>query len=146
MTRQLTVYAKWGQGVLELIVRGETLVVRGANAELVFEPRSILVEAEYVSKRDLADGKRKRLYIDFASEFKPLEPRRIDIVGTRMIGLFEIRVTDLDFDRFLTVITPGSFLYTYIVLSTKTLMVETSAKRKIFYEEEPFTKLVIHIM
>ncbi len=144
MARELIVYAKWGRGVIEVRVRGEMLALRTANLEAVFEPRTVLVEGRYASHRLLTDDRRARVYIDLANPLEPLEAKRIDLVGSRTLGLFEVRVTDLEFSRYLTVITPAGFMYEYLVISDDRLMVEASAKRKVFFEEEPFEKLIVY--
>jgi hypothetical protein len=143
--RELSVYARWGVGVLELRVRGELFTVRAANAELFFEPRSVVVEARYAGRRSVSDDRRLRVYIDLADEIKPLEPRRVDLIGSRALGLFEVRVTDVEFRRYLTVITPAGFLYDFFIVSDDTIMLEASAKRRVFFEEEPFDKIIVYL-
>ena len=145
MGRQLTVYARWGSGVLEVTVRGETLIVRAANAEMVFEPRSALIAARYSSHRVLGDDRRVRVYVDLAEPLKPLEAKRIDLVGSRVLGLFEVRVTDLEFSRYLTVVTPAGFLYDYLVVSDERVLLEGSGRRRVYFEEEPFEKVIVYL-
>ncbi len=145
MARELVVYARWGGGAVELRVRGESFAVRAANAELLFEPRYVVVEARYAARRSVSDERRTRVYVELAEEIKPLEPRRIDLVGSRVLGLFEVRLTDIEFRRYLTVVTPAGFLYDYFVVSDDTVMLEASARRKVFFEEEPFDKVVVYM-
>ncbi len=145
MARELKVYARWGGGAVEIRVHGSVFVFRAANAEIVFEPRSVVVEAKYAGRRQVLDEKRTRVYIDLAEEVKPLEPVRIDLIGSRTLGLFEVRLTDLEFRRYMTVVTPADFLYDYFIVSDDQVMIEMSGRRKVFFEEEPFEKIIVYI-
>ncbi len=145
MARELSVYARWPPGGLHIRVKGEYMVLEAANALLAFEPRLILVEARYAGYQEAADEKRRRLVIEFAEPIKPVKPPRIDFAGEKPLGLFEVRVVDLEFEKYLTAITPGSFLYDYFVVTSTRILVETSSKRRFYYEEEPYTKLIVHV-
>ena len=131
---------------MELRVAGDSLTVRALNARIGFEPRSIEVEAKYTYKREIEDRNRKNLYIGFAEPLKPLEAPRVDIVGRNYVGNFEVIYTNLEFEQYLTVITPASFIYDYAVLTNRELMVQMPARRKIYYEEEPFDRVVVYFV
>ncbi|BES82016.1 hypothetical protein [Pyrodictium abyssi] len=146
MVRRESFYVRWNGGALELRVMREALEIRAANAELLFEPRSVTIEAKYTYKREVEDRNRKTLFIGFAEELKPLEAPRVDIVGRNYIGNFEVVYTDLEFERYLTVITPASFLYDYFVLTSRDVMLYMQAKRKVYFEEEPYDKIIIYLM
>lgn len=146
MVRRESFYVRWNGGALELRVMREALEIGAANAELLFEPRSLTIEAKYTYKREVEDRNRKTLFIGFAEELKPLEAPRVDIVGRNYIGNFEVVYTDLEFERYLTVITPASFLYDYFVLTSRDVMLYMQAKRKVYFEEEPYDKIIIYLM
>ncbi|KSW11984.1 hypothetical protein CF15_04125 [Pyrodictium occultum] len=146
MAKYENFYVRWGPGALELRVMSDALELRAANARMLFEPRSILLEARYSYRKEVEDKNRKTLYIGFAEPLKPLEAPRVDIVGRTYVGYFEVIYTDLDFEKYLTVITPASFLYDYFVVTTRDLMVHLQAKRKLYYEEEPYDKISVHIV
>ncbi|HIQ24245.1 MAG TPA: hypothetical protein EYH50_04265 [Pyrodictium delaneyi] len=146
MVRRESFYVRWDGGALELRVMREALEIRAANAGLLFEPRSVTIEAKYTHKREIEDRNRKTLFIGFAEELKPLEAPRVDIVGRNYIGNFEVVYTDLEFERYLTVITPASFLYDYFVLTSRDVMLYMQAKRKVYFEEEPYDRIIIYFV
>jgi hypothetical protein len=138
-------YVRWGRGALRLAVSSDVLEVTAANANIVFELRSVIVEAKYTYKKDVEGANKRNLYIGFAEEIKPLEAPRVDIASRNYIGYFEVIYTDLEFERYLTVITPASFLYDYVVLTSSELMLQMSPRRKVYFEEEPYDKLIVYI-
>ena len=140
-------YVRWGGSrALRLTVSGDTLVVEAENARITLEPRSIAVEAGYRYKREIEDKSRKNLYIGFSEPLKPIEAPRVDILGRGFIGNFEVIYTDLDFEKYLTIITPASAVYDYVVLTNEELMVQMPPRRKLYYEEEPYDKIVVYIV
>ncbi len=146
MTRRASFYVRWLHGALELTVSGDTLEVRAANGRIVFEPRSVTVEARYAYKKEIEDRNRKNLYVGFQEPLQPLNPPRVDIVGRNYVGNFEVIYTNLDFEAYLTVITPASHLYDYAVITTQEVMIQMPAKRKLYYEEEPYERLVVYFV
>lgn len=145
MRRQATFYVRWGRGGLELEPSSQVLVIRSKNYEIVLEPRSILISGRYSGKREIEHMNRKTIFIDFAEKVEPLNPPRIDVSGRNYVGNFEVIYTDLGFEQYLTIITPAEHLYDYAVLTTEELMVYMQAKRQVFYEEEPFEKIILYI-
>jgi len=145
MKRQTAFYVKWGKGGLELRIDGPSLMIRARNYEIMLEPRSVLVNGRYGAKREVEHMNRKTFFIELVDGITPLDAPRVDIVGRNYVGNFEIIYTDLDFERYLTIITPAEHLYDYAVLTTQELMLHMQAKRKLFYEEEPFEKIIIYI-
>ena len=144
--RKQSFYVKWGHGALELRVSSEHLELAAGNGELVFDPRSVEVRVPYTVKRDVEDRNRRTVFIEFREELKPIEqPPRVDIVGRNYVGNFEVVYTDLEFGRYLTIITPASFLYDYLVLTSRDLMLYMPAKRKVYFEEEPYDKIIVYI-
>ncbi len=145
MRRQETLYVRWGKGGLELEQSNHALIIRAKNYEIVLEPRSIIVNGKYSGKREVEHMNRKTIFIDFAEKVEPFNPSRIDISGRNYVGNFEIIYTDLEFEHYLTIITPAEHLYDYAVLTTEELMIHMQAKRQVFYEEEPFEKIILYI-
>ncbi|MET1101051.1 MAG: hypothetical protein ABWW69_01035 [Pyrodictiaceae archaeon] len=147
MPKARRVYIKWGIGALELNVSPDLLEVSATNMRMYFEPRSIVVEAVYEEPRVTDTEKHRNIYIGLPEGVKPLEkPPRLDVVGRQLVNLVDIRVVDLGFDRYLTIITPGGFLYDYIVLTTGVLYVRALAKRKVFFEKPAPHRLVAYFL
>jgi len=146
LVRELCVYARWPPGGLKVCARGETLTIEAKNMFLSFEPRLVLVDGGYSGYSEACDDRKCRLVIEFGRVLEPLEAPRIEFVGQGYIGLFELRVVDLEFEKYITVITPGGFLYDYFTVTSSRLLLESSAKRRFYYEEEPYSKLIVHIM
>ncbi len=145
--RRTSYYVRWGGSrALELQVSGDVLTVRGANFEITFEPRSVIVEAKYSYKKEVEDTNRKTLIIGFAEPLEPLEAPRVDILGRNYVGNFEVIHTDLGFEKYLTVITPASHVYDYAVLTSHELLLHMKPRRKIYFEEEPYDKIIIYLV
>ena len=144
--RTASYYVRWGSGALEIRVAPEKMVVVGGNGSIVFEPRSVEVNIRYAGKRNVEDRNRRTLLIEFQEQLHPLTgPPRVDIVGRNYVGNFEIVYTDLEFEKYLTVITPATFLYDYAVITTRDLMLYMQAKHKVYFEEEPFDNIIIYM-
>jgi hypothetical protein len=144
--RAASYYVRWGSGALEVRVASERMEVIGGNGSIVFEPRSVEVNVPYAGKRDVEDRNRRTVFVEFREELRPVSnPPRVDIVGRNYVGNFELVYTDLEFEKYLTIITPATFLYDYAVVTTRDLMLYMQAKRKVYFEEEPFDKITVYI-
>jgi len=140
-------YVKWGAAkALRLRVNGDSLRIDAGNASFVLEPRTVDIGAKYTYKREVQDSNRKTLYIGFREPLQPLEAPRIDIIGRSYIGNFEVIYTDLDFEKYLTIITPAHFLYDYAVLTSSEIMFHMIARRQVYYEEEPFERIRVYFV
>ena len=143
-------YVKWGPGkALELQVSQDAMIIRGSGVEIDLEPRSIHVEAEEFAVREYGDDKRRWVYIDLPRGIKGIEAPRVDIDSSqpRLLGLFEVRLTEVDgLERYLTIVTPGGFLYDYVVVTSDKLMFETKARRKLYQESVPGESLTIYLV
>ena len=143
-------YVKWGPGrALELQVAQDAMIIRGDGLEIDLEPRSIHVEAEEFTVREYGDEKRRWVYIDLPRGVRGIEAPRIDIDAShpKLLGLFEVRLTEVDdIDRYLTIVTPGGFLYDYVILTGDKLMFETKARRKLYRESVPGESLTIYLV
>ena len=144
--QELRACTRYGSGAACFRTRGEFIEVELENAHITLEPRTLIVEAPIATHRETTDERRKRVIVEFREQIRPLTPNRIDFIGHAMLGLFEIRITDLDFDTYITIITPGSHHYDYIVVSKRLVYVEMSAKKKTYYEEEANKKLILYIV
>lgn len=144
--QELRACTRYGSGAACFRTRGEFLEIQFENAYIALEPRTLIVEAPIAAHREAVDERRKRVIVEFGEEIKPLTPNRIDFVGRAALGLFEVRVTDLEFDTYITVVTPGGHHYEYVVVSKRLVYVEMSAKKKTYYEEEPNKKLILYIV
>ena len=143
-------YVRWGPGrALELQVAQDAMIIRGDGLEIDLEPRSIHVEAEEFAVREYGDEKRRWVYIDLPRGVRGIEAPRIDIDAghPKLLGLFEVRLTEVDnIDRYLTIVTPGGFLYDYVILTGDKLMFETKARRKLYRESVPGESLTIYLV
>lgn len=142
-----TFYVKWDTTkALELQLHGDVLRIKAENANIELEPRSATIEAPYSYKKEVPDVNRKTLYIGFREPLKPLEAPRIDILGRSYIGNFEVIYTNLDFEKYLTIITPSHYLYDYVVLTGHEIMFHMIARRQVYYEEEPYDKVTVYFV
>ncbi len=143
-------YAKWGAGrALEIEVSEDVMIIRGDGFELDLEPRSIHLEAPEFHVREYADEKRKRIYIDLPAGIKGIMAPRIDVDygESKLLGLFEVRLTSINgLGDYLTIVTPGGYLYDYVILTNDSVMFETSARRKTYREEMPGEALTIYLV
>ena len=146
MARRRTVYVKWGSGGLEVRLSRGLIAVLAANAALYFEPRSVLVEADYEEPAAISDEKRLYVYIGFRGKLEPLEAPRIDVVGRYVDELGELRVVDLEFNRYLTIVTPGDFLYDFAVITPDKLFFQADARRKVYFEKPAAFRIVAHLV
>jgi len=132
---------------LELEVAEDLMIIRGKGIEVDLEPRSVRVEAPEFYVREYSDERRKRVYVDLPRGVEGLEAPRVDIDSRSLVGLFEIRVTEIEgLDRFLTIVTPGGFLYDYAILTTDKLVFETNARRKTYQESVPGEAVTIYLV
>ena len=146
MARRKTVYVKWDSGGLEVRLSRGLITVVAANAALYFEPRSVLVEADYEEPVAISDEKRLYVYIGFRGKLEPLEAPRIDVVGRYVDELGELRLVDLEFNRYLTILTPGDFLYDFAVITPDKLFFQTNARRKVYFEKPAAFRIVAHLV
>ena len=139
-----TIYVKFKEKVFEVKLHGNALIV---NDEIVLDARSITLPKD--AEVFYAEPKLKnRVVYAFYSPLKSVEkPPYVDMLSgeRRVYGSFELRAVDADFEQYLTVITPGSFLYEYAIITPKKLAIVTSAKRD-FYLEDTGKRKIIHIV
>ena len=125
----------WGEGHLELRFVEDWLEVHAANCRVVLAPRSVEVHGKAAGHRESLVGKRKYIYVELAEPLKPLKGPG-ERVEKLLAGGFEITGTDVEFSRYLTIITPGFYLYNYAVLSDTSLALEVSTRREAYFNQE----------
>ncbi len=115
--------------------KGEDVCFYAKNTCITFSPRKITVEGNVDKIMEYDTPKRKYLYIEFEEPIEPL------IVGCRYSSLilfkgFEIRVTIVSDElKYITIITPGLWIYYYAIISNDIIGVELPRKKKVFREE-----------
>ncbi len=139
-----SIYVKFKDYIIEIKVHGNALIVADS---IVLDARSVTLPKE--SQVYYAEPKvKQRVVYAFYNELKGVErPPYVDMLAgeRRVFGSFELRAVDMDFERYLTVVTPGSFLYEYAIITPKKLALVTSAKRD-FYLEDTGRRKIIHIV
>lgn len=129
-------YVRWGKGkALGLGLSGGELEIVSANTRILLHPRDIVIEAQVEKYEDVIAGKRKYLYVYFRNTIEPLDAPRIDISDVEVVDGFEVRATNIEFARYLTIITPGAYLYNYVIISDNVLTAEVNTRREIYYEQ-----------
>ena len=126
-------------------LRGEALTIAAYNITLTFNPRGIDVVANIGDVKVYDIGKRKYVYIFLNERIKPLPTGKSDIVDKEFIGSFEVVVTRINGNNYLTIITPGSWLYNYVILTDDTLLIEMSSKKDVYFEKLE-DEIVVHIV
>lgn len=135
MGKKLVLYTRWGKGkALRLGLSGGELEVTSTNTRIILHPRDIVVEAQVEKYEDVVAGKRKYIYVYFVDPIEPLDAPRIDVSNVEVVDGFEVRVTDIGFARYLTIITPGAYLYNYVIVSDNVLAAEVNIRREVYYE------------
>ena len=132
---------KYVDGSIEYYLSGDILVVKALNNAFEFRPRAIIIDSagEYLEG---VLSKYKYIYVDFPEPLKPLpfQPTiKTGNAGKYMIGNYELRYTNTPIGEYYTVITPGTHLYEYVILTTDRLGVKTSRKREVYYDRTDST-------
>ncbi len=142
-------YVAWSRDSkgLELNVQVDELSIKSSNLRIWFRPREVEVQASIREYRDYLVGKKRYCYIDFNEPISPLKIPRIDLRNQdiEMVSNFELRVIDIELSKYLTIVTPGNFLYNYIILCNDSMGLELSARRNVFYEALDYG-IVVYIM
>lgn len=130
-------YVEWipKRGSLMVTFKPYELTIAFKNIVFMFLPREARVSNNVKEYRESKYGRKRYIRVKLSSSVIPISARGEPIVKPRIIGNFELRYTNLDFLRFLTIITPGAFLYNYAILSDEGLCIETSASKEVYFEE-----------
>lgn len=136
MRKKHILYIRWGKGrALGLSLSGDELEIVSANVNIILHPRDIVVEGKVDRYEDVIAGKRKYIYVYFGESLQPLNASRIDINDIEVINGFEVRITNIEVARYLTIITPGAYLYNYVIISDNILSAEVNTRREVYYEK-----------
>ena len=132
---------KYKKGALKVDFHGNALIV---DDKIVLDSRSIAFP-KGTEVRYAEPTKKKMALIALHEPLKLSErPPRIDMVygETKFINGFELRAVDLDFEIYLTVVVPGSFLYDYAIVTPSKTEIVMSAKRNVYLEEASSSSVV----
>ncbi len=131
-------YVKWRNGSLKLVFKEPLLEIISKNYRFILRPRIVIVEGtvkEYNIASPNRRGKYKYVYIELGEEVIPFDKKgrmpRPDIIGG-----FEVNYQDMRFEEYLTIVTPGTFLYEYVILTTNMLTICLSAKKEAYVDLE----------
>ncbi len=131
-------YVKWRNGGLRLVFKNSFLEIISKNYRFILRPRIVIVEGtvkEYNVVSPHRHGKYKYVYIELSEEVKPFDKKgRVPRPG--IIEGFEVNYQDMGFEEYLTIVTPGAFLYQYIILTTSMLTICLSAKKEAYIDLE----------
>lgn len=134
-------------GYITLTIKSDVLILESRNILIELRPRTVVVRDNIKSfeERDVGKSKKKKIvYIDFSETLKLFVGQGEQVRETLVDG-YEIRRQDLGFDEYLTIITPGTHLYDYIILSSSTLAIVLSGKRQVYFDKED-NMLTIYIV
>lgn len=129
----------WGDGCVSFRSRNNELKVIAENLEILLRPR-VIVFIDKIDSYELCEcgkkAKKKYIYIYPKTHIQPIN-KRGKFLKEYTIEKFVIMHQRLSFDEFITVITPGEYLYDYIILTKEVITVAMSGKKEAyFYEEE----------
>ena len=134
-------FIKFKKFALEVDIAGNALIV--AN-KIVLDARSVTLPKEAEVRYAEPSVKRRAFYAFYerlpTAEFPPA----VDMVANdrRVYRGFELRATDLDVEQYLTVVTPGSFLYDYVIITPNKMGIYLSSKREGYLEETSKSKIL----
>ncbi|RLG82716.1 MAG: hypothetical protein DRO40_06905 [Thermoprotei archaeon] len=132
-------YLRWNNGVIEIRKEGEHIIISSKNYIFELRPRTIIIHGKIASYEHVETGKQKKrkytyIYLDNAIEPKQGHGK---IIKEVLYENFEVRYQDMGFEKFLTIVTPGAYLYEYVILTAEILTVAYSAKREAYVDIEP---------
>ncbi len=134
-------YVKFKKFSLKLDVTGNALIVAD---EIVLDARTVTLPKNSEVFYAEPSVKKRAIYA-FYNDLKMIDmPPAIDMVANdrRVYRGFEIRAVDMDFEQYLTVVTPGNFLYDYAIITPHKIGIFMSAKREGYVEETAKSKIL----
>ncbi len=126
---------------------GSSVEVIGRKGKIILDARTIAVPKDSEIKIAEPSVKKRTIYV-FHDDLGLVDsPPYIDLRAgqSRVYENFDLRPVDLDFEQYLTIVTPGSFLYDYVIISRKKTGVIMSAKREV-YVEETGKSLIVYLV
>ncbi len=133
----MKIRTRWRDGSVEIIIKGEILLLKFLNNSVEFRPRSISIEnsREHYLR---SDSKKKYIYVYFPEELKPLpfQPSlKLKDIDSFTVENYEFRYTRASIDEYYTIVTPGTHLYDYVILTSDELGIVLSGKREVYFDE-----------
>ncbi len=131
---------RWGGGGSVLLRdKGSSIIIVFSNAEIELRQRSIIVRKTRVAGVEGAGeekkrGKKKYVYVLLEESLSGLATSCG--LEQAVIDGFEARVTSIGASPYLTVITPGPYLYDYVIVSENTVAAACSGKRSIYVDRD----------
>ena len=126
---------------------GGGVEVSGGRRKLIFDARTITAPKDSEVRVAEPSVKKRTIYV-FHEDLGFIEsPPYIDLRAgqSRVYENFDLRPVDLDFEQYLTIVTPGSFLYDYVIVTKRKTGVIMSAKRDVYIEETK-NSLIIYLV
>ncbi len=134
----------WMNGILYVDARDEVLVLQAVNLVLELRPRALIIN-KYRGYRVGEDQRNRYLYIYLAEKIRSFPGKTSVEKGEYMISNHVLKRTITKYDEYYTIITPGYFLYKYIILTSDEIGVAMSRKREIYFEPEN-SSLIVYLV
>lgn len=143
------IYIVWGRKkdeTLMLSIKPWEFILLSKNILIIFIPKEVRVSGPIEKHVEESYGKKRYIYVKFSEKLLPLTGKGEYVLKRKIIENFEVRITDLDFTKYLTIIMPGTFLYNYALLSDDELIIETSTKKEVYFEKLKELMLTIYFV
>lgn len=130
-------YIEWvpKKGSLMATFKPYELVIAFKNIIFMLLPREVRISSNVEKFEEEKHGKKHYIYVKLSENVNPISAKGEYVQKPRIIEGFELRYTNIDFSRYLTVITPGIFLYNYMIISDNEVFIETSVNKEVYFEE-----------
>jgi len=126
---------KWGNGVVLIRCSEDSLILTFKNVKITLYPREVQVNRGVLRFFESTVGKKRYVYVYFREKLKPIITNDItNARNTRVQCNFEVHCVDLEFSKYLTIVTPGATLYNYVVFTEDIMTIVSSGKRKVYFE------------
>ncbi|ABU81187.1 hypothetical protein [Ignicoccus hospitalis] len=134
-------FIKFKEYSLKLDVSGNALIVADS---IVLDARSVTLPKDSEVRYSEPTVKTRAFYAFYARLPTLTRPPAVDMVANdrRVYRGFEIRAVDLDVQQYLTVVTPGSFLYDYVIITPNKMGIYMNSKREGYLEETSKSKIL----
>ncbi len=107
------------------------------NMEIELRPRAVIVRGGAGDVEGAVEEKKRgKKYIYISLREPPRGLGHTCGFEKADTGGFEARVTDLGFAHYLTIVTPGPYLYDYIVVTDTLILVTCSGKKSVYVDRE----------
>ncbi|WFO75109.1 hypothetical protein J4526_08555 [Desulfurococcaceae archaeon MEX13E-LK6-19] len=135
------------KGFIDIVVKSGILTLQSSNLVMELRPRAIILQDKIRDYEETEIGKTKRkkvIYLHLEEAIEPFKGRG-EVVKEVLIENYEIRRQDLGFEEYITIVTPGTHLYEYIIISSDTITVSLSAKRQAYVDKEDHTTTIYFV-